>query len=190
MNDLLDEFALLAAAVTPAHDAALTRRGVPETWLKGRTAPARYGVARGALTKDGWVSGPGHAHVFLPDPPLAEIGTPNWPTPELFDLVAFRPDQPGWWWVRNDSVLLNGVEVERAMFFEDPLIIHPDPLEWMKAAGKGVVILDWGAFLPLHVGGPSRLVCTTLPLAERLDWALRQPPRRFRIEVAEEGIAA
>ncbi|GEO82016.1 hypothetical protein [Pararhodospirillum oryzae] len=190
MNDLLEEFATLATATTPDHDRALTRRGVPETWLKAPSAPARYGVGRGALTKEGWVFGPGHAHAFLPEPPLADIDSPEWPTPELFDLVVFRPDQPGRWWSKNESVLLNGSEVERATFFEDPLVIHPDPLEWMRAGGQGVVILDWGRFLPLHVGGPSRLVCTTLPLAERLDRALRAPPRRFQIEVIEEGVAA
>jgi hypothetical protein len=191
LDPLLSEFAAYASAVEKIHDKALARRGVLDSWLNAPTAPSRYGVAHGQTTEAGdWLpSETGKLFVILPEPPLAMIDAPEWPTSALIDLIAFRPDNPTCWWSRTGaSVLLNGDAVAKADFFDRPLVIHPDPLAWMVSGGEGVVVLDWSAHLPFYLSGPI-LAASSLALAERLDQALNHPPPRTKILVSQAEAA-
>lgn len=190
--DLLAEYAAYAAAATPAHDQALIARGVPADWLRAPAAPARYGFSRARHNDDGtWEpADDGLRCVILPDPPLSELDSPDWPTVGLADLIAFPPDRPGEWRIRCGSAILNAEEVERCAFHGEPLVIHPTPMDWLRAEGQGVVILDWSAFLPFHLSGPPAFRCATRDLAARLDRALHRPAHRHRIEAPPREAAA
>ena len=62
------------------------------------------------------------------------------------DMVAWHMAQPSRWWLRRGAgVLLGEIEVEHAVTYGEPLRVHRTPLGWLRAAGEGVVILDWGA---------------------------------------------
>lgn len=184
--NLLDEFAGYADAVTDLHHRRLEALGVPRDWLRDPMAPTRYGVARATLRGDGtWEPADtgGTPVLVLPEPPLALVTDPAWPVLDLSDLIALRTDAPGRWWFRTrHTALLNADAPLEAMYRDQPLILHPDPLAWMRAGGAGAVVLDWRAHLPLHLGGAPGIRCTTRALAARVDAALHRPPHRHRIE--------
>ncbi|MBB4287622.1 hypothetical protein [Roseospira goensis] len=182
MIDLAAEYTDMALRVAQRHDAMLASLGVPLDWLQHWSAPMRYGVTRAALDhKAGtWEPSPdGEPVCVLPDQAPLECTDPLWGTVDFapVDLIAFRPRDPSRWWRRvADAVLINPEGVDRAMFLDEPLPVHPDPLAWMAARGAGVVIVDWRRRpLRLHLSGPPSLVCATYELANRLD-------RRFKAE--------
>ncbi|GEO81956.1 hypothetical protein [Pararhodospirillum oryzae] len=186
MTDLLLEFSHYAARTGTRWDEALIHRyRVPRDWLQALTAPARYGVARARLDRDGsWVpTAEGTTVLVLPACPLAALDDPIWPSADVGDLVAFDPRDPERWWTRLGCPLLNEEAQARAALCREPLVVHPTPLAWMQAAGAGVVVLDWSRPLSVWMAGPPSLIAPTLDLAERLDRALNRPPPRARIEL-------
>lgn len=178
-------FATFASAVTGRHDRALTELGVPAAWL--HAGPARYGVASAVFADDHWEPHEDGTPVcVLPDAPLSAVGDVVEP---VADLIAFRTADPGrWWLLTGAAVLLNPTARDRADYVGDPLVIHRAPLDWMRAGGDGVVVLDWGVFLPLHLGGVP-LFAADLPLGERLDRALNRSSAPTPISVLR-GAAA
>lgn len=72
----------------------------------------------------------------------------NWvESPLLFDVIAWHPKRPGrWYYLRGEAGLVIG---EKAMFealmFDERLLVHATPFEWIKSGCMGVVILDVGA---------------------------------------------
>jgi len=188
MIDLAEEFATMAARVTPAHDKALAARGVPLAWLQSWQVPARYGVARALVDRKAgtWQPHPnGVPMCVLPDQPLLDVTDPLWTLVPFApdDLIAFRPGEPSKWWRRTaDAVLINREAVEESTIRDVPLPVHTDPLAWMTARGRGVVVVDWGQHrLRLHLSGPPSLLCDTFKLAARLD-------RRFKTERREDSV--
>lgn len=192
--DLMAEFWSYTEAVTEAHLVRLESLGVPRAWSRDLMAPRRFGAALARLERNGtWTPDPAGTPVcVLPETPVVNIYDPAWPVTEVSDLIAFTPGEPGRWWVRTgNAALLNAIEVDAAAILDRPLILHADPLEWMRAAGDGAVIIDWRCFLPLHLGGAPSITCMDMDLAERLDRRLKRPPGRQRIEIAQtEAMAA
>ncbi len=178
-------FATFAAAVTSRHDSALMDLGVPAAWLQA--GPARYGVASAVFAGDHWEPHEDGTPVcVLPDAPLSDLGEVVEP---VADLIAFRTIDPGRWWLLTGAgVLLNPTARDRADYMGEPLLIHRTPLDWMRAGGDGVVVLDWAAFLPLHLGRVP-LVAADLALGERLDEALNRPPAPTPISVLRSAAA-
>ena len=85
------------------------------------------------------------------------------------DLLAFRLDDPGRFWLRTgDAVVLGRETVERAALFNETVIVHPTPLDWLRADCFGVCILDWRANLRLLFDGCKSVVASSQPLARRL----------------------
>lgn len=188
--DLLAKFVACATAAATPHADALVRLGVSRGWLMG--GAARFGVAR--IRTDGpfWEHDPHGAPVcVLPAEPLADLGDPLWPTACVSDLIAFRTTDPGKWWFRTGAaVLLNPEAVEYGQHFNEPVTIHPHPLDWLRAGGTGVVVLDWSACLALHLSGPPALYAADLALGERLDSHLNRPAPRHCIEVTARALEA
>jgi len=184
MIDLADEFAAMAARVTPRHDAVLAALGVPLDWLQAWHAPARYGVARALLDHKTGTWQPDNHGVpvcVLADQPLLDVTDPLWGVLPFAprDLIAFRPRDPSSWWLRTgDAALINPEAVEESTFRNAPLAVHTDPLAWMVARGRGVVIVDWSRHpLRFHLSGPPSLMCGTFDLAERLDSRFKRERR-------------
>lgn len=200
MTDLAEDFAAMAAQVTPRHDAVLASLGVPLDWVQGATAPARYGVTRAHLARRDrtWEPHPeGEPVCVVPDQVLPDCTDPLWGTAafEPVDLIAFQPRDPSAWWRRRgEAVLINPEAVDRATILDKPLPVWADPLAWMQARGQGVVIVDWGRRpLRFHLAGPPSLVCQTYELAARLDRRFKSERRKDsvpRLTISEEGVAA
>ena len=70
-----------------------------------------------------------------------EPETPGWG--EIDDLVAFKPADPGSWWLRRGNVDLLGL-YNIVPWRLDSLRIAETPLSWLQAGAKGVCILNWG----------------------------------------------
>lgn len=63
---------------------------------------------------------------------------------EIVDLVAWYPDQPGTWWTRCYSGVPLGVDqLDKAEIEQEPILLKTTPLEWLRAYGNGVCVLDW-----------------------------------------------
>jgi hypothetical protein len=58
----------------------------------------------------------------------------------VIDLVAFRPDQPGYWALRLGlATVLGAVQLQDAD--ADPVIVHFDVMDWLRAGCSGIVLL-------------------------------------------------
>lgn len=190
--NLMTEFVGYASNVTDLHFRRLEGLGVPRDWLRDPMASVRFGATRARLEQSGrWEPDPAGTPVcILPEPPLVNVYDPAWPILDLSDLIAFKPGEADKWWFRTGhTALLNADAPLEAMTRDRPLILHPDPLAWMRAAGDGAVILNWSACLPLHVGGAPSIRCTSRALAAKVDAALHRPPGRYRIEAPQRGAA-
>lgn len=110
-----------------------------------------------------------------------------WPAiDEIIDLVAFRMETPrSFWTYCGDGSLLGQVNMERASYFGEPLMVHECPLDWLKAGRKGVVILDWRRYWPLYLGGIPALQCKDVTFGRRLQATMQRP-----FEIPEVQVAA
>lgn len=178
------EFVTYAAAAGSVIGARLADGyGVPAKWLQ--SGACRYGLARATTEGQHWQpDAAGRPLLVLPDCPLADPDDDRFGTVEIADLIAMDPRTPGQWWARTGAaVLLNPEAVEYGQHFGKPVHVHTTPLDWLRSAGAGIVVLDWSAHLSMHLSGPSRLIAANLPLAERLDHALNRPGPHHRIVV-------
>ncbi len=94
---------------------------------------------------------------------------------EVDDLIAFRPGAPTAWASRlGIGALLGHDAVEAALWDRAPLMLYSTPLAWLQACGDGTVILDWSQHLLFWLGDLPIIVCDSVPLAKRLDAAMRK----------------
>jgi hypothetical protein len=144
--DLSEEFAEATARVTSRHIDALVACGVSREWLF--SGAMRFGVSRidpigGQFYEP---RADGIAAVILPCRPLPAPWEEGFPDCNPGDLVGFAPHGPSWWLVRAGSEpLLNPRAAEEAAHYGEELEIHPSPLDWMRAEGRGIVVLPWAA---------------------------------------------
>lgn len=115
---------------------------------------------------------------------------PLMPDDELIDLVAVDIARPDRWRRRTGLGDLLG---ENNVFglFDEPLLVHPSPTEWLRSDCEGVAILEFtptvrGLLNSLEggleaVGDPD--------FAQSLERALTVPERRPRIFVRERKAA-
>ncbi len=83
-----------------------------------------------------------------PEGELAQIAALRDRFDMIEDLVAWFPDTPGRWVVREGlSPILGARELALAASFGDPIAIYPTPTAWMGAQGEGVCVLDWQSLL-------------------------------------------
>jgi hypothetical protein len=106
-------------------------------------------------------------------------------TGEVVDLVAFNPKTPKAFWVHTGAgVMLGEVSAARAEHFSEPLYLHETPMDWLKAAGEGSVILDWKHYWPLYMGSIKRVRVLDEAFGKRAADLMARPFPTPEIEVA------
>ena len=68
------------------------------------------------------------------------------------DLVAWREDAPGEWWMRegDETPIVGARQLAGAEWVGFPLSIYPTPAAWAASGGDGVCVIDWDMNL-LHL---------------------------------------
>lgn len=121
------------------------------------------------------------------DNALTAITVPIWANDGAIDILALDPNNESKWWHRSDlASVIDYIEIQRAAFFKEPLLIHATPFAWLRAGATGTVILDWHANVEFWLSGVHRLLCHDVHTARRLDRALKSPPPKFEIKLAKE----
>ena len=182
MVDLDHEFALTTDGVTPLLVERLRRWCIPSKVVYG----PRHLIGVGhIITHDCGL------FEFHDDGNLAIImaeGKPEGPGwLEIYDLIAFKLDDPSRWWLRRAAVDLLGA-YNVTPWKLGTTTIHETPLSWLQAAATGICILDWG-FDPLSALLPAGdLVAETPALKARLERRIVEVALgSFQITVASPG---
>lgn len=102
---------------------------------------------------------------------------------DIFDLVAFYLDQPGRWWVRAGEALLGENHLRDRFEDRRPARLVETPLDYLKAAGDAVCVLDWDHADPREAfAGLAVVECATHDLGRRLKRRIADLSRpRFEI---------
>lgn len=82
---------------------------------------------------------------------------PDCPAASAFDvveLVAFDPKQPARWWVRSGADPVLGRRALARAFPDQPPRLVATPLDWLRAGGNAIAVLDWDGFDPVVTLGP------------------------------------
>ncbi len=91
---------------------------------------------------------------------------------ELRDLVAVDIDHPDRFWrCRGEALVLGNAYLEIAGQEGAPVPVYRNPLTWFRAAGDGIVVLDWDWAREMLTG--LDLVAEDLALGEQLEAALK-----------------
>lgn len=114
------------------------------------------------------------------------ITLPVWVANDAIDILAIDAGDTAKWLRRTDiATTTDPLEIDRAIHFAEPLHVHATPLDWLRAGGRGVAVLDWNS-ASFMLSGVRRFICHDRDTAKRLDRALRHPTPRFTIRLAEE----
>lgn len=105
----------------------------------------------------------------------------------LIDLVAWRPDEPLRHWLRYGVAWALGEAELRAVGRAEPML-HVSALDWLRAEGRGSVILDWGAPELSGLIAHDTIRCATPALATALSTIIERRIRRPNIIVAPNSI--
>jgi len=139
--DLVGEVLTAAWNVRESHQDWLAAHGVGPVAIYG-TPPrlhGHFGVTRAEF----------HGDFFEPSPdgkPVIVLACFEHPNEPPVDLVAFEPSNPGHWYLRLGNAVVLGLHNARlALFNEEPVLVHPEPLSWLKAQCQGCCVLDWQA---------------------------------------------
>jgi hypothetical protein len=172
---MADEFTAATAETRRRHFDFLEGQGVPRHYLWGGSM--RFGTAEIITSGTTYEPMPGGKRAFIvPAVPLRDDVFDD----DVGDLIAWFPDNPSRWWHRFGLVpFLNFEAVERAAWFREPLSLWSTPLSWLRAAGKGAVILDNAVHLPLWFGGITDIASEDIALARRIKRAMQQQERRL-----------
>ena len=177
--DLDHEFALTTDGVTPLVVERLRRLGIPDRVIYG----PRHLVGVGHI-----VTHSSGLFEFHPEGDLAfivaegEPEVPGWA--DVYDLVAFAPDNPSHWWLRRGEVDLLGA-YNMAPWKLSPTTIHETPLSWLRAGAAGICIVDWGLDPATALLPAGDLVAETPALEARLEGRITEAPLEpFKITVA------
>lgn len=104
------------------------------------------------------------------------------------DTLAYHLSNPARWALQFDDAtpILGAAELAHAAFHHDPIVLQPTPEAWLRAGGRGVVILNWGCALRDLFDGVGEVRCAH-PLLKKLlrrNFGIGQPnikalPRRM-----------
>ena len=185
--DIFRELAVANRNLRQSHRDRLAALGIQRRtlyWFRDGRLAGHYGAARIEPRDDGT-----YEPTTTADAPSALILGVRPTDGPIFDLVAFSPSQPLKWWTRLGIATLLGEEIrDRTAFFGDPLVIHPTPLDWLRADADGGCILDWRCDLRLLLGGCERIIVYDDATAERLSEAFRANLRLPEIRVSREHV--
>lgn len=133
------EFETAVGRVRPSHLEWMRARGVEESSL---AAAGGFGVARARI--DGGLWEPDDDGVPVVVLPARSPSGFDGAAGILYDLAAFRPDDPKTILRRRgDAVWLGEDELELCAFWHLPPTLRADPMDWLRAGAKGIVSLDW-----------------------------------------------
>lgn len=133
--DLVSEM-LAFAAGSGKYLAKLQALGIPGSTIATLGASTPIGVGRIATLPDLQFepSEEGKSHIILP----------VWEGQGVIDLVAFNPADPNRWYRRTGlAPLLNADEISQPRWDSGVIDVWATPLDWLRAGGSGVVILDY-----------------------------------------------
>ena len=106
---------------------------------------------------------------------------------EVVDFVAWRPDEPGSWWLRrgDETPILGARNLAMAAYYGDPITLHPTPQDWLLAGWKGACIIKWSWPLDDLFEGVGEIWCDSEPLRQKMiaAWRRWEPPVIVRQEV-------
>ena len=179
MIDLYTELELTQRPSGTAAFARFRELGIPNSAIFGDRALVR--VARIVTHSDGFFDfhDEGEPAIIVPE---GEPEVPGWA--EIDDLVAFKPTDPGNWWLRRGAVDLLGAYNIRPWKLA-PTRIFESPLSWLKAGGNGVCILNWALNPGSVLLGAGHLQVESLALKTRLESRIKEAALApFHIKVA------
>lgn len=109
---------------------------------------------------------------------------------ELVDLVAFFTSTPEQWSLRLGVGWALGLEESLERYrWGDPLPIHKTPLEWLRAGGDGLCVVDWSSPEVKTLADFASLIVGDEALERRIIAALSTPVRLPQI-VKDTRLAA
>jgi hypothetical protein len=144
---VLDEY-LVQMWRTPDHVEELMRHGVGMRAITA-TCPAPTSIAFDAGGDRYWPDEDGYPAWIMPvcvvDPERPELIETVDPlgvisTGPVIDLLAFHPDYPGCWALRRGLAIVLGA-VEPQLLDPDPVTVHRDATDWLRAACGGIMLL-------------------------------------------------
>ena len=179
MIDLFTELELTQRPLGPAAFARFREMGIPNGVIFGDRAlvgVARVVISTGELFE---FDDEGEPAIIVVE---GEPEVPGWA--EIDDFVAFKPADPGNWWLRRGAVDLLGAYNIRPWKLA-PTRIFESPLSWLKAGGNGVCILNWALNPGSVLLGAGHLQVESLALKTRLESRIKEAALvPFHIKVA------
>lgn len=68
---------------------------------------------------------------------------PAWGSHGLIDLVAWFPRRPDRFWTHSGDAWAMGEHLAEPWWLEEPIQIWRRPLDWLRAGGSGLCVLEW-----------------------------------------------
>lgn len=165
-------FAHAAAAVPWPMAQRLIASAVPPTVF---TRPSLVGVLDGSfVVPAGWADW--------------DKEIPGWAG--IHDLVQIDLSDPETWQPLYGACPVLGLEqIDHAVIYDHPLVLHRHPVDWLRARGAGACVVDWTCDPRLWVGQAPAITCATPGLARQLHRRMEECARWHRppIRVAGHG---
>ncbi len=163
---LRQEYAAAVAGVRQPHLDLLVALGVSASTIArwpGGYAP--FGIAPIKRAEDGlYEPGAGDTYVMMP---VVEQGF-------ILDIVAWRSNAPRDWALRCGAGWALGADLLLSHWDDTPLNVVATPLDWFKAGGAALCVLDWGATEIDRICGVAAIHAEP-PMADRLTHVLSRP---------------
>jgi hypothetical protein len=191
MIDILEEMGAAIQATSRRDDAVLIAGGVPRSFLYGTAY--RYGVSAILTDRDGGYqpTESGELAIIIPAIPLVGPEDPAFPSDDIGDLIAFHLRSPSKWWTRTGAIpVLNPHAIDRAEIMDERLMIHATPLDWLRAEGRGCLLLDRSANLRLLLGGVKSFLVGDARLGAFIEQRMTKPYPKPSIFVSTQRAAA
>ena len=185
MTDLQCEMNAACDRIRQPHLDQLVGLGVSSVTIARLGAvQAPFGVVSATVSDHGlYVPGDGPLHLVQP---VIHDG-------EIIDLVAWRSLQPSKWWLRSGLGWALGQDNwthRNPWDADEPFPVHATPLDWLRAGGDGVCIVDWTAPEVRELRIAQSLLVGTAALGKALIATLSAPSRLPEIRAMEAADAA
>ena len=125
---------------------------------------------------------------YEPDEGPLHLILPVYEDGALVDLCAFRSANPDGWLLRTGNGWAQGLERGLEPHSWEPALLWSTPLDWLRAGGRGLCVLDWGAGEVRLLRELPAIICQNPILESRLRSALSKPPRLPTIS-SQKGVA-